>query len=49
MMHASCMKPVKVDASFSHLMASHLNPFVSHAKNLSTPLFIRLYASRSNL
>jgi hypothetical protein len=34
------MKAVKVDASLSHLMASLLKPFVSHAKNLSILLFI---------
>ena len=48
-MHASCMKPVKVDASLSHLIASLLKPFVSHAKNLSTLLLICLYVSRSSL
>jgi hypothetical protein len=30
-------------------MASLLKPFISHVKNLSTLLFILLYASRSSL
>jgi len=49
MMHASCMRPVRVDASLSHLMAGLLNPFVSHAKNLSTLFLTRLYASGLSL
>jgi len=42
MIHASCMRPVRVDASLSHLMAGLLSPFVSHAKNLSTPATLGL-------
>jgi len=49
MMHAGCMKPVKVDASLPHLMVSLLKPFVSYAKNLSTLLLIILYASKLSL
>jgi len=49
MIHAGCMKPVKVDASLSHLIASLLKPFVSHAKNLSILLLIHLHVSRSSL
>jgi hypothetical protein len=45
-MHAICMRPVKVDATLSHLMASLLEMFVSHAKNLSTLFLVLSYASR---
>lgn len=31
-MHASCMNPMNVDLSLSHLIASLLNPPVIHAK-----------------
>jgi hypothetical protein len=37
-MHVSCTEVVKVDASLSHLIASLLKPFVSHAENFSTLL-----------
>jgi hypothetical protein len=53
MMHAKCMKSVKIDAGFSHLMANLLKPFVSYAKNLSTLLLLTLlnlsYSKNSTL